>query len=125
MITGAQTKIPAIGLSAPNSVFVRKTFHPPITVDDLNKYTFNIVPIGDFVPTIDSLAENYQHIKCRAPANRKLSECHSERRSLCEILKTCGSDKRRPIPCFCVNEYGYDEPTSVTGKKFVDYCPKI
>lgn len=44
MITGAQTQIPAVGLSGPNNMISRKTFHPEISEEALNKYTFNIVP---------------------------------------------------------------------------------
>ena len=73
MITGAQTEIPAIGLSAPSIMYVRKTFEPEITVDALNKYAFNIVPEGDIMPQIDDLTKHYQSIKCTAPANKKMT----------------------------------------------------
>jgi len=121
MITGAQTEIPAIALSGPNTMISRKTYSPQITPAALDKYTFNIVPDRDPVPRIDDLAENYQRIKCRSPSNKPV-DCHYGRRSLCEILYTCGSEKR-PIPCFCVNVYGYDEPTSVNGEAFSNFCP--
>lgn len=64
MITGAQTQTPAIGLSGPNTIITRKTLEPPVTVDNLNKYTFNIIPDRDPVPAIDDPANNYQRIAC-------------------------------------------------------------
>ncbi len=42
MITGAQTEIPAIALSGPNTMISRKTYFPQITPEALDKYTFNI-----------------------------------------------------------------------------------
>lgn len=42
MITGAQTKITSVALSGPNNMITRRTFVPQLTVEDLNKYTFNI-----------------------------------------------------------------------------------
>lgn len=39
MITGAQEKIPAVGVSGPNNEISRLTFNPPISVDALNKYS--------------------------------------------------------------------------------------
>ena len=121
MITGAQTEIPAVGLSGPNNMISRMTFHPQISEEALNKYTFNIVPDRDPVPRIDDLAENYQRIQCRAAPNKPV-DCHFGKRSLCEILTTCGSQQLRPIPCYCVNDYGYEQPTSVNGLDFNDYC---
>ena len=123
MITGAQTQIPAVGLSGPNSMISRKTFDPQITKEALDEYTFNIIPDRDPFPRIDDLAENYQHIKCKASPSDFLN-CHHVKRSLCEILKTCGSQNMRPIPCFCVDTYDYEPPTSVNGKDFFEYCPK-
>lgn len=101
MITAAQNEIPGIGVSGPNNMISRKTFNPPISVEALNMYTFNIVPDRDPVPRIDDLAQNYQRVQCRAPANRPV-DCHYSKRTLCEILLTCGSSSERPIPCYCV-----------------------
>jgi hypothetical protein len=44
MITGAQTSTDSVGLSAPNTVLARATVEPPITLDQLEKHTLNIVP---------------------------------------------------------------------------------
>jgi len=126
MITGAQEKIPAIALSGPNNKISRFTFDPQLTIDDLDQYTFNIVPDRDPVPRIDDLSRNYQRIRCKAAPNAPI-DCHFGNRSLCEILYTCGSDygeNRRPIPCFCVHKYGYDAPTSRNGEAFETSCPK-
>ena len=121
MITGAQEEIPAVGLSGPNNMISRLTFSPEISVEALTKYTFNIVPDRDPVPRIDDLAQNYQRIECKAAPNRPV-DCHYGKRSLCEILATCGTQNLRPIPCFCVTEYGYDAPESVNGEDFFSYC---
>ena len=93
MITGAQTKVPSVAISGPNNLISRRTFDPPLSTDDLDTYTFNIVPARDPVPRIDDLSENYQRIKCRADANKPV-DCHKSTRSLCEILYTCGSQVR-------------------------------
>lgn len=122
MITGAQTAVPSIGVSGPNAVISRDTFAPAVTEKALRKYTFNIVPDRDPVPRIDDLSQNFQLIKCTAPANNPF-DCHSIRRSICEILYTCGSHGR-PILCECVNKFGYPEPTSLNGSVFGDACPR-
>jgi putative lipase involved disintegration of autophagic bodies len=44
LISGAQAHIKAVGLSAPNTVLGRDTVHPKLSLDDLQKWTFNIVP---------------------------------------------------------------------------------
>jgi putative lipase involved disintegration of autophagic bodies len=37
MITGAQAKIPAVGLSGPNALISGKSFNPEVTAEDMNK----------------------------------------------------------------------------------------
>jgi len=76
LISGAQTKHPAIGLSAPNAMLSRRTFSPPVTVGELNNFTFNIVPNRDLVPRIDDVADLFQRIECRTDANNFLG-CHA------------------------------------------------
>lgn len=100
MITGAQTKVPAIALSGPNAVISGSTFDPPVSLKDLEKYTFNIVPDRDVVPRLDDLSQNYQRINCRTGLNDPIS-CHFGIRSLCEVLLSCGSHGR-PVPCACL-----------------------
>lgn len=101
MISGAQQKVPSIALSGPNAMISRRTFDPPITPIDLERYTFNIVPDRDVVPRLDDLSQNYQRINCRSGLNDPLS-CHFGIRSMCEVLMTCGS-RGRPIPCHCLD----------------------
>ena len=122
MITGAQTKVPAVALSGPNNNISRRTFDPPLSLKDLDTYTFNIVPDRDVVPRIDDVAENYQRIQCRSAPNKPV-DCHFGLRSLCEILYTCGS-QGRPVPCVCVNLHGYPEPESINGEEFSQFCVK-
>lgn len=120
MISGAQTQVPSVAFSGPNSIISKRTFEPPITKEALDEFTFNVVPDRDLVPRIDDLAENYQRIKCRAAPNKFLN-CHHAKRSLCEILFTCGSEGR-PIPCYCVDTYGFDPPAGKNGANFADVC---
>ncbi len=68
-------------------------FVSPTQITSTYSIDSTTVPDRDPVPRIDDLAENYQRIECRAPANRPY-ECHLGRRSLCEILYTCGSEGR-------------------------------
>jgi len=120
MITGAQTKTPAIGLSGPNTIITRMTLHPPVSVENLNKYTFNIVPDRDVVPMIDDLATNVQRIRCLAASNNFI-DCHTSVRSVCEIQYTCGSGPR-PTICDCAMYYGYPEPEPTGDRTFAEAC---
>lgn len=119
LITGAQTGAPAVGLSAPNAMLSRDTFGD-VTVDKLNKKTFNIIPDRDPVARIDDVADLFQRISCKAPANAFV-DCHFALRSLCEILHTCGT-QGRPALCECVTNFGYPEPESVDGSDFKTAC---
>ena len=65
-----------------------------------NSQAFNIVPDRDPVPRIDDLSENYQRVQCRSAPNAPV-DCHFGKRTLCEIMFTCGTAQERPIPCFC------------------------
>lgn len=111
MIAGAQLGVPAIALSGPNTMISRRVFGN-ITEDDLNTFTFNIIPERDIVPMLDDPARLNQKIRCTTGLNDPLG-CHKSSRSLCEILYTCGSSGR-PIPskCFCDLDYDTPEPIS-------------
>jgi len=120
MITGAQSKTPAVGLSGPNSIITRNALEPPVSVENLNYYTFNIIPDRDPVPRIDDPARNTQPIACLAPANNFV-DCHTSTRSLCEIQYTCGSGSR-PTLCDCALKYGYPEPEPTGDRTFAEAC---
>mmetsp|Transcript_13159 Transcript_13159/g.21355 ORF Transcript_13159/g.21355 Transcript_13159/m.21355 type:complete len:955 (-) Transcript_13159:75-2939(-) len=123
IISGAQTQKPTIALSGVNAMLSRRTFNPPITEDQLNKYTFNIIPERDLIPMIDDVAMLSQNINCRAPFN-SIFGCHTALRSVCEILYTCGTQSR-PALCECARQYGYPQPTQVGGNQtFNQACPK-
>ena len=128
----------AVGFSAPNAKLSRDTFvgefgKPlPVSIYDLNTYTFNVVPDRDPVPNIDDKARLYQRMNCTASAN-DIVGCHSVVRSICELHYTCGSEAAslksatyRPVPCECVLEYGYPPPTPLNGNdtnsSFVNEC---
>eukprot|EP00985_Skeletonema_marinoi_P010624 scaffold4969_cov118-Skeletonema_marinoi.AAC.1 len=136
LITGAQAKVSAIGFSAPNAKLSRQTFvgkfeQPlPVSVYDLNTYTFNVVPNRDPFPMIDDKADLYQNINCTASAN-DIVGCHSIERSICELQYKCGSksgltNSYRPVPCECVLEFGYPSPKPKNGtdtdSTFEDKC---
>ncbi len=116
----------AVGFSAPNAKLSRDTFvgknqtSLPVSLDDLNTYTFNVVPNRDPVPMIDDKANLYQRINCTASANN-FAGCHSIVRSICELQYTCGSkvsfleNTYRPVPCECVLEFGYPPPKPLNG----------
>lgn len=123
LITGSQTDTPAIGMSAPNSMISRDTFDPPVTVQDLNTLTFNVVPDKDIIPMVDDKARLYQNINCTAPSS-EFVDCHSIVRTLCELVFSCGSNGR-PVPCECVLDYGYPEPAFIgngTATNFTQVC---
>ncbi|KAL3801203.1 hypothetical protein HJC23_012603 [Cyclotella cryptica] len=124
LITGSQTGIPAIGMSAPNSMLSRDTFDPPLTVEQLDTLTFNVVPARDIIPMVDDKARLYQNINCTAPDN-EFPDCHSITRTLCEIQYSCGSGDR-PVPCECVIDYNYPEPiytgNGTSERNFTQVC---
>ncbi len=102
----------------------RDTFDPPLTIEQLDTLTFNVVPARDIIPMVDDKARLYQNINCTAPDN-DFPDCHSITRTLCEILYSCGSGDR-PVPCECVMDYHYPEPNYIgegTGERnFTKYC---
>lgn len=122
IITGAQAKIPAIALSGPNALISGKSFDPPVSQEELNRYTFNIIPNRDVVPMFDDKADQFQFIRCDTPKNDFVG-CHSATRSLCEIMTTCGSGNR-PVFCEC-EAMGFDPPVTDGDEDFATLCPKM
>lgn len=126
LISGAQTKATAVGLSAVNSMLSRGTFDPPISEYDLNTYTFNIVPNRDIVPRIDDVADMFQRIECRSDPNDTLG-CHAASRSFCEIMWMCGSFGR-PAMCICTRKYKYPDPLPPPGganRTWAEICEDV
>lgn len=137
LITGSQAQVPAVGISAPNAKLSRDTFvgkfgtSLPVSIHDLDTYTFNVVPDRDPVPNIDDKARLYQRLNCTASAN-DIVGCHGIERSICELQYTCGSEasllKQRPVPCECVMLYDYPSPKPLNGTEtnssfeFEDEC---
>jgi len=120
IITGAQTGNSGIAISGPNAMLSRKAFDPPITKEQLNTFTFNVVPDGDVVPMVGGIAQLFENVECTAPV-QDLFGCHTSWRTLCELLYKCGSGNR-PVLCECVTEYGYPEPVSTNGESFAEAC---
>lgn len=77
MISGAQARIPAVAISAPNALLSRSSFDPPITSTQLQEFTFNVVPDRDLIPLVDILSTHFQRISCRAE-KYDIVGCHSE-----------------------------------------------
>eukprot|EP00538_Stauroneis_constricta_P012648 CAMPEP_0119546226 /NCGR_PEP_ID=MMETSP1352-20130426/734_1 /TAXON_ID=265584 /ORGANISM="Stauroneis constricta, Strain CCMP1120" /LENGTH=1119 /DNA_ID=CAMNT_0007590905 /DNA_START=217 /DNA_END=3576 /DNA_ORIENTATION=- len=123
IITGSQAKVPAVAVSGPNALISGRSFVPPIKREDLNRYTFNIIPDRDLVPRFDDVADNYQNIRCNAPLNDFIG-CHDFTRALCEIATTCGS-ANRPVLCTCHQDYGHPKPLAMPGTTvtFEEACP--
>ena len=146
IITGAQTGRPVVALSGPNAMISRRTFDPPLQVEDINQLTFNIIPDRDpvprstFIPTViviyvfirtvylliyvvvDDVAQLYQRIKCRSGTNDPVG-CHFAVRSLCEVMYECGSISRGFL-CACVKSYNYPIPLQLGNRTYDEACPK-
>lgn len=112
LITGAQTQTKAIAVSGPSAVMGRSAITPSISLDDIKKYTYGVIPSRDLVPKVGGEHMNSASIKCRADINDPFA-CHFAYRSLCEIMYTCGNIER-PVYCECVS-MGYPEPTAIDG----------
>ncbi len=112
LITGAQTQTTAIAISGPSAVMGRSAMIPPISLDDIKKYTYAVIPSRDIVPLVGGEHMNSASIKCRADINDPFG-CHMAYRSLCELMYTCGNVER-PVYCECVSN-GYPEPTAIDG----------
>ena len=125
MITGAQAKIQAVALSGPNALISGRSFNPKVTREDLNKYTFNIIPDKDIVPMLDDVADQFQRIRCMTPAYNFV-DCHTSIRSICELMYSCGSGNRPPI-CECHKVYGYAKPQPLTDgpDNFDELCADV
>jgi len=122
MITGAQSKVPSVALSGPNSMMTRKSLDPQVSIEDFDRYTFNIMPERDLVPMIDDPAQNTQQIRCNADFTDAVG-CHDTTRALCEAISTCGSNGR-PVLCECVTVFKFLEPTPIdpNGITFKEAC---
>lgn len=124
MINGAQENVKSFALSGPNVILTRKSLEPVVSRQELDTYTFNVIPERDLITMVDNPAKNNQRIRCRGDESN-LAACHDAKRSICEILYSCGSSDR-PVLCECVSSYGYPAPSrkyeSNTTETFQDVC---
>lgn len=120
IITGAQTNAFAIAISGPGATLSRKSFDPPVELEKLNTQTFNFIPARDYVARVGGRASLFQNAQCTAPKN-DLFGCHFLWRSVCEITYSCGSSSR-PVPCICVDAFGYPPPVQNGTRSFTDAC---
>ena len=96
------------GVSGPNALISGRSFSPPVTKEQLDKHTFNIVPNRDIIAMLDDVSDHFERLQYTAPTN-DIFGCHFKTRSLCEIIYTCGT-KNRPAICECHRDYGYPKP---------------
>uniref|UniRef100_A0A7S4VR19 Fungal lipase-type domain-containing protein n=1 Tax=Ditylum brightwellii TaxID=49249 RepID=A0A7S4VR19_9STRA len=122
MISGAQTETPAIAISGPNLRLSRLTFQPPVSEEAVNIFTLNYIPRRDIVPMIDDRGDLVQQIQCNTGVNNPFG-CHLGGRTVCQLMHDCGSGDRS-IPCFCVEDYGFPEPTPRPGtnRTYAEAC---
>lgn len=120
MISGAQTETPTIAVSGPNNVMSRLSFTPQLTLEQIDRFTVNIIPTKDVVPRIDKPGMIIQPIVCNAPAKEFIS-CHKGERSFCEAQYSCGS-RNRPVYCGCAEIFGYEEPIPLGNRTFKEAC---
>lgn len=121
IITGAQTGASTVSISGPNAMMTRHTVDPPISREDLNTKVFNVIPDRDIVSRVDDTGDLFQRIQCRAPYNYVIT-CHSLWRTICELANKCGSEGR-PIPCWCVEKFGYEKPIQNGTMTWEEACP--
>ncbi|KAL7540552.1 hypothetical protein ACHAXR_010204 [Thalassiosira sp. AJA248-18] len=122
LITGAQTDAYAFAYSGPNPTLARKTWDPPITMEQLSHHVINIKPENDFVSSIGDVVPNHQLVQCRDwPA--KVHNCHSFWRIFCEYMFTCGSPvDRSGAFCDCADKWGYPKPIPRGNRTFEQAC---
>ena len=101
LITGAQTDAYAFAFSGPNPTLARKTWNPPISLNNLKERVINIKPENDFVSSIGDVVPNYQLVRCRDWPARE-HNCHSFWRIFCEYMYTCGSPSGKQMVACCV-----------------------
>jgi lipase ATG15 len=120
IIAGAQAGIPTVAISGPNAVIGRRTFEPPVTMDNLNNLIIDIVPDSDIIAHVGGQSRLIQHIRCTGPSN-DLFACHSMWRTACELAYTCGTNGR-PALCMCVERFGYPQPIQNGTVTFEEAC---
>jgi len=121
IITGAQTEASAVAISGINAMLSRDTFDPPLTKEQINTRTFNVIPDRDIIASLGGKGRLYQNVDCQAPMN-SLAGCHSMWRTICEIEYQCGSGDR-PVLCRCNRLYGYPPPEQNGTRTFDQACP--
>ena len=111
---GAQTDAYAFAYSSPNPTLARKTWDPPISMEELKDRVVNIKPDPDMVSSLGDLVPNHQLVRCRMKdtADEQVkNNCHSFWRTFCEYTYTCGSPiDRAGALCVCSQRWGYPEP---------------
>jgi len=123
IIVGAQTEANAIAISGPNAVLNRHTLDPPVTLEDLNTKTLDVIPDRDIIANIGGLSRVFQRVECTAGMNSLLG-CHSMWRSVCELSYSCGT-VGLAVFCRCTNDFGYPKPERIGNRTFEEACPIV
>lgn len=84
-VVAARVKGIAVVFSAPGVVLSRKKFK--VTLQEIDNRAFNICPVGDLVPLIDTQGVKAQQIRCSP--DRLSYYCHSILHTIDEIEASC------------------------------------
>jgi hypothetical protein len=101
-IVGAQLEVPALAWSPVGVMYSHERFS--IDLHDVARHVVIVDPNKDLVPRIDEQVGFTQHILCTGNA----LECHSVRRSGCEIYRVCGDARGRSMRPNCEMSVGED-----------------
>ena len=127
IINGAQEGVKSFALSGPNAMLNRRALDPEVSAEDLDMFTFNVIPERDPIPLLDDHAKHIQAIRCRGDES-SIAACHDAQRSICEIIYSCGTGPR-PALCDCASRFGYPPPTLKSGMNvsvaFEDVCQSL
>ncbi|KAL7746311.1 hypothetical protein RI367_008319 [Sorochytrium milnesiophthora] len=85
IVIGARLHIPALGISAPGLGMSYKSFG--VDVEDIIRWTMNIVPLTDPVPKFDEQIGSIVNIPCHSSVP---VDCHRLPNTLHTLLQTCG-----------------------------------
>jgi len=99
-IVGARLEQTAFAFSAPGIFYTRRKVG--VSLQNIEKYTINIVPFKDPVTKIDKHGGLVQQIMCR---EKNPAECHSITLTMCELWRSCRpSTVAPPLVCQGLNK---------------------
>jgi len=120
IITGAQTDAFTVAFSGMGATIARDSLDPPVLLEKINNQTFNYIPERDPIARIGGRSMFFQNGQCIQPPYRTVA-CHNMWSTLCDISYRCGSHGR-PLPCRCVEDFGYPMPITDGNRTFIEVC---